>query len=100
MRYFTGDAPLVQTWGRPETSGLRTFFNAGIEEPFPGEDRLLIPSPRDVATYDHKPEMSAVQLTETLLARLADNEYDFVLVNYANPDMVGHTGDLAATVQS
>jgi 2,3-bisphosphoglycerate-independent phosphoglycerate mutase len=76
------------------------FFNAGIEEPFPGEDRLLIPSPRDVATYDHKPEMSAVQLTETLLARLADNEYDFVLVNYANPDMVGHTGVLDAAVKA
>jgi 2,3-bisphosphoglycerate-independent phosphoglycerate mutase len=76
------------------------FFNAGIEEPFPGEDRVLIPSPRDVATYDHKPEMSAAQVTETLLARLEEHEYDFVLVNYANPDMVGHTGVLDAAVKA
>jgi len=76
------------------------FFNAGIEEPFPGEDRALIPSPRDVATYDHKPEMSALTLTDDLIARLADNDYDFVLVNYANPDMVGHTGILDAAVKA
>ena len=76
------------------------FFNAGIEEPFPGEDRALIPSPRDVATYDHKPEMSALTLTDNLIARLADNDYDFVLVNYANPDMVGHTGILDAAVKA
>ena len=76
------------------------FFNAGTEDPFPGEDRVLIPSPRDVATYDHKPEMSALQVTETLIARLAENEYDFVLINYANPDMVGHTGVLDAAVKA
>ncbi|MEE2664857.1 MAG: 2,3-bisphosphoglycerate-independent phosphoglycerate mutase [Myxococcota bacterium] len=76
------------------------FFNGGIEEPFPGEDRVLIPSPRDVATYDHKPEMSALQVTETLIARLAEHEYDFVLINYANPDMVGHTGMLDAAVKA
>jgi len=76
------------------------FFNAGTEEPFPGEDRVLIPSPRDVATYDHKPEMSAMQVTETLLARLEEHDYDFVLVNYANPDMVGHTGILDAAVKA
>ncbi|MCA9510832.1 MAG: 2,3-bisphosphoglycerate-independent phosphoglycerate mutase, partial [Myxococcales bacterium] len=76
------------------------FFNAGVEEPFPGEDRVLIPSPRDVATYDQKPEMSALQVTETLLGRIAEGGYDFVLVNYANPDMVGHTGVMGAAVKA
>jgi len=76
------------------------FFNCGMEEPFPGEDRLLIPSPRDVPTYDHKPEMSAREVTERLLARLRENHYAFVLMNYANPDMVGHTGILAAAVKA
>jgi 2,3-bisphosphoglycerate-independent phosphoglycerate mutase len=76
------------------------FFNCGLEEPFPGEDRVLIPSPRDVATYDHKPEMSAPAVTEALLRRLAERDYAFVLVNYANPDMVGHTGILPAAVKA
>jgi 2,3-bisphosphoglycerate-independent phosphoglycerate mutase len=76
------------------------FFNSGIEEPFPNEDRVLIPSPRDVATYDHRPEMSAQQLTETLLARIEEGDYRFVLVNFANPDMVGHTGILDAAVKA
>jgi len=76
------------------------FFNAGVEEPFPGEDRILIPSPRDVATYDQKPEMSALQVTETLLGRIAEGDYDFILVNYANPDMVGHTGVMGAAVKA
>lgn len=76
------------------------FFNAGMEDPFPGEDRLLVPSPRDVATYDHKPEMSALELTDRLISRLSENEYDFVLVNFANPDMVGHTGILDAAVKA
>ncbi|MDX1648674.1 MAG: 2,3-bisphosphoglycerate-independent phosphoglycerate mutase, partial [Myxococcota bacterium] len=75
------------------------FFNGGIEEPFPGEDRILVPSPRDVPTYDHKPEMSAPAVTEKLLAAL-DEDYAFVLVNYANPDMVGHTGILPAAVKA
>jgi 2,3-bisphosphoglycerate-independent phosphoglycerate mutase len=76
------------------------FFNCGIEEPFPGEDRVLVPSPRDVATYDHKPEMSAQPVTEELLRRLQEREYAFILVNYANPDMVGHTGVLPAAVKA
>ncbi len=76
------------------------FFNCGREEPFPGEDRILIPSPRDVDTYDHKPEMSALQVTEALLQRIAEDDYTFVLVNYANPDMVGHTGVLPAAVKA
>ena len=73
------------------------FFNGGIEEPFAGEERHLVPS-ADVATYDLKPEMSALELTDALVARIAEGRHDFVLVNYANPDMVGHTGDIPATV--
>jgi 2,3-bisphosphoglycerate-independent phosphoglycerate mutase len=79
------------------------FFNGGNEVPFPGEDRILIDSPRDVATYDLKPEMSAVEVTDTLLATLADQEaagtpYELVVLNFANGDMVGHTGVMAAAV--
>ena len=73
------------------------FFNGGVEEPFAGEDRRLIPSPK-VATYDLMPEMSALDLTDALLAHLARGRYDFVLVNYANADMVGHTGSIPAAI--
>ena len=76
------------------------FFNGGSETPFPGEDRVLIPSPRDVATYDHKPEMSAEPLTDELLAPARERDYAFILLNYANPDMVGHTGVLAAAIKA
>jgi 2,3-bisphosphoglycerate-independent phosphoglycerate mutase len=76
------------------------FFNSGLETPFPGEDRVLIPSPRDVATYDHKPEMNAQQVTEKLLACMAEEDYAFILLNFANPDMVGHTGVLDAAVKA
>jgi len=74
------------------------FFNGGLEKPFPGEDRVLILSPRDVATYDAKPEMSAKKVTEEAVRRITDDAYAFVLINYANPDMVGHTGVLEAAV--
>ena len=73
------------------------FFNGGVEEPFPGEERHLIPSPR-VATYDLKPEMSAPELTEALVAHIAERRHDFIVVNYANADMVGHTGSIPAAV--
>jgi len=76
------------------------FFNGGREEPFAHEDRVLIPSPRDVPTYDLKPEMSAVAVTDALLEALAKHDYAFVLVNYANPDMVGHTGVVPAGVRA
>ena len=75
------------------------FFNGGVEEPFASEDRHLIPSPR-VATYDLMPEMSAPELTDTLLAHLAKGRHDFVLVNYANADMVGHTGSIRAAIEA
>ncbi len=75
------------------------FFNLQREEPFPGEERLLVPSPK-VATYDLQPEMSAPALTDATVARIAQGLDDFVLINYANPDMVGHTGVLAAAVRA
>ncbi|MCL4424773.1 MAG: 2,3-bisphosphoglycerate-independent phosphoglycerate mutase [Firmicutes bacterium] len=75
------------------------FFNGGEETPFPGEKRLLIPSPK-VATYDQRPEMSAREVTEALLGEIKKGNFDFFLLNYANPDMVGHTGVLEATVRA
>jgi 2,3-bisphosphoglycerate-independent phosphoglycerate mutase len=75
------------------------FFNGGEEDPFPGEERELIPSPK-VSTYDETPGMSAPEVTETLRDRLRTKQDDFVVVNYANPDMVGHTGDFEATVEA
>jgi 2,3-bisphosphoglycerate-independent phosphoglycerate mutase len=73
------------------------FFNAKREQPFPGETRKLIPSPK-VATYDLKPAMSAPELTTETLERIAEDDDDFILVNFANPDMVGHTGSLEAAI--
>lgn len=67
------------------------FFNGGRETPYEGEDRILVPSPK-VATYDLKPEMSAYEVKDKLVAAIAENKYDFIVVNYANGDMVGHTG--------
>ncbi len=74
------------------------FFNGGVETPLPGEERVLIPSPK-VATYDLAPEMSAREVTDRLVSAVGSGDFDFILVNYANPDMVGHTGILdAATI--
>ncbi|MDA7930187.1 2,3-bisphosphoglycerate-independent phosphoglycerate mutase, partial [Akkermansiaceae bacterium] len=70
------------------------FFNGGEETPYPGEDRKVIPSPKDVATYDLKPEMSSEEVEEFVLGHLKD--YDLVIINFANPDMVGHTGVVEA----
>lgn len=75
------------------------FFNGGVEEVYPNEDRVLIPSPK-VATYDMKPEMSAFEVCEGVINSLLEKKYDFILVNFANPDMVGHTGDLKATIKA
>ncbi|WNZ25868.1 2,3-bisphosphoglycerate-independent phosphoglycerate mutase [Leptolyngbya sp. NK1-12] len=75
------------------------FFNGGIEEPFEGEDRQLVPSPM-VATYDRAPAMSAVQVTDGAIVAVEKGVYSLVVINYANPDMVGHTGNLDATVQA
>jgi 2,3-bisphosphoglycerate-independent phosphoglycerate mutase len=76
------------------------FFNGGIEKRYPGEVRKLIPSPQDVPTYDHKPEMSAREVTAELLRLIDRDEFDFIVVNYANCDMVGHTGDIDAAVKA
>jgi 2,3-bisphosphoglycerate-independent phosphoglycerate mutase len=76
------------------------FFSGGREEPFVGETRLLSPSPKDVATYDLKPEMSAKDLANNLVPQLQKGEVDFVCLNFANPDMVGHTGVFSAVVKA
>jgi len=76
------------------------FFNGGREIPFKGEERMLIPSPKDVKTYDQKPQMSAPEVTEAVLAQIARDYFDFICVNYANPDMVGHSGILPAAVEA
>ena len=76
------------------------FFNGGRETPFDGEERLIIPSPKEVATYDEKPEMSAYELTDATLKRLEEADDDFILINFANPDMVGHTGSLDAAMKA
>lgn len=76
------------------------YFNGQYENPFPGEERIITPSP-PVSTYDRKPEMSAYEQTEKLLTKLqSDNDYAFVLINYANPDMIGHTGSIGPAVKA
>lgn len=74
------------------------FFNGGAEEPFPGEDRSIVQSPKDVPTYDFKPEMSAPEVTRIVVDKLKD--YDLVILNFANPDMVGHTGVVEAAIKA
>jgi 2,3-bisphosphoglycerate-independent phosphoglycerate mutase len=73
------------------------FFNGGHEPPFPGEDRILVDSPK-VATYDLQPEMSAAGVADTLVRAIRGGTYDFAIVNFANPDMVGHTGNFGSTI--
>ncbi|ACL70329.1 2,3-bisphosphoglycerate-independent phosphoglycerate mutase [Halothermothrix orenii] len=75
------------------------FFNGGVEKKYPGEDRVLVPSPK-VATYDEKPEMSAYEVTDKLLEKLDEDKYDVIILNFANPDMVGHTGFMDAAVKA
>jgi len=75
------------------------FFNGGVEQAYNGEDRNLVPSPK-VATYDMKPDMSAFELTDLLIETLTKNDHDYVICNFANPDMVGHTGVMEAAVRA
>jgi len=75
------------------------FFNGGVEAPYPGEERLLVPSPK-VATYDLQPEMSAVGVTDALVQAIGSGTFDFIVANFANPDMVGHTGVWGATLDA
>ena len=76
------------------------FFNGGEEVAYPGEDRELVPSPRDVPTYDHKPEMSAQAAADSFVSHWRDGGYGFGIINFANPDMVGHTGVIEAAVKA
>ena len=76
------------------------FFNGGVEEPNEGEDRVLVPSPKEVATYDLKPEMSAYTVCDKLTDAIKSGKYDVIIINFANPDMVGHTGVEAAAIKA
>jgi len=76
------------------------FFNGGVEDPNEGEDRILVRSPKDVPTYDLKPEMSAYGVLDKLLAAIDSDQYDAIVINFANPDMVGHTGVLPAAIKA
>jgi len=75
------------------------FLNGGEEKEYPGEDRIMVPSPK-VATYDLQPEMSAPELTDKAVAAIDSGKYDLIVLNYANPDMVGHTGVLSAAIKA
>lgn len=75
------------------------FFNGGVEHPYPGEDRILIPSPK-IATYDLQPEMSAPELTDRFIQEIKSRQYDVIICNFANPDMVGHSGNFDAAVKA
>ena len=76
------------------------FFNGGVEKPNEGEDRILVNSPKDVATYDLKPQMSAYEVCDKLVAAIKSGKYDVIIINFANPDMVGHTGVEAAAIKA
>ncbi|QTF92741.1 2,3-bisphosphoglycerate-independent phosphoglycerate mutase, partial [Halomonas sp. BM-2019] len=76
------------------------FFSGGREAEYAGETRVLVPSPQEVRTYDEKPEMSAVEVTDKLVAAIESGDYDLIVCNYANGDMVGHTGDFDAAVKA
>ncbi len=76
------------------------FFNGGVEEPNEGEDRILVNSPKDVATYDLKPQMSAYEVCDKLVDAIKSGKYDVIIINFANPDMVGHTGVEAAAIKA
>ena len=76
------------------------FFNGGSEAPRDGEDRIMVPSPKDVATYDQKPEMSAPELSEKLIKQILTKKHSFIVANFANADMVGHTGNYEASLQA
>ncbi len=94
LEKFDGQLRIAETEKYPHVT---YFFNGGIERAFAGEDRKIVPSPK-VATYDLQPEMSARPVTDEVLARLAN--YDLVVLNFANPDMVGHTGIIAAGIKA
>jgi len=101
---------LAQVFAELQYKNLRTaetekyahvtyFFNGGVEKPFAGEERILVPSPK-VATYDLKPEMSAAGITDTVVKAIEKDEFDAIIMNYANADMVGHSGKLEAAIRA
>src|SRR5207253_10294443 len=101
---------LAQVFAELQYKNLRTaetekyahvtyFFNGGVEKPFAGEERILVPSPK-VATYDLKPEMSAAGITDTVVKAIEKGEFDAIIMNYANADMVGHSGKLEAAIKA
>jgi 2,3-bisphosphoglycerate-independent phosphoglycerate mutase len=93
-------APQLHVAETEKYAHVTYFFNGGQEAEWRGERRILVPSPRDVPSYDHKPEMSAAEVTDRLVAALEEEDFRFVLVNFANPDMVGHTGSIPAVVRA
>lgn len=93
------DLPQLRVAETEKYAHVTYFFNGGKEMPFPGEDRLLIPSPK-VATYDLKPEMRANEITDAIIKALHEQKYHLIITNFANPDMVGHTGNLKATIKA
>ncbi len=103
-----GLGEVVSSWGCKQLRIAETekyahvtyFFNGGREEPFPLEDRILVPSPRDVATYDLAPAMSCQEVTNRCIEALTSGKYTFIVCNLANGDMVGHTGNMSAAVQA
>ena len=95
----SADMTMFKTAETEKYAHVTYFFNGGVEAPFRGEDRLLVPSQK-VATYDLCPEMSAPGVTDVLCGHIEQNEHDFILCNYANGDMVGHTGSLRATIEA
>ena len=105
------ESPLAAVWSREGLRQYHTaetekyphvtyFFNGGIEKPFRGETRVMIPSPKDVKTYDYKPEMSAKPLTESIMLGIKSGRHDGFIINYANTDMVGHSGNLGSTIKA
>ncbi|MBT7941949.1 MAG: 2,3-bisphosphoglycerate-independent phosphoglycerate mutase, partial [Alphaproteobacteria bacterium] len=98
---IVSDAGLTQLRiAETEKDAHVTFFlNGGREQEFPGEERILVPSPK-VATYDLKPEMSAVEVTDNLVSVIGEGRFDLIVVNFANGDMVGHTGILSAAIKA
>ena len=97
LKFFLPRTLQLQTAETEKYPHVTYFFNGGVEQPYPCENRVMIPSPK-VATYDLKPEMSAEGVTEALCNGIASLEHDFILCNYANADMVGHSGSIPATL--
>ena len=94
------DLPQLHVAETEKYAHVTYFFNGGREEELPGEARILVPSPRDVPSYDHKPEMSAREVSDRFVAAIESGDYRFAVLNFANPDMVGHTGSISAAVKA